>query len=76
MKLRSLLIVFSLILGNMAFLYGQCPSSYTSASDGDFANGANWLGGVAPSNPIPPGVTVTISHAMTNSGDLENNGNI
>jgi uncharacterized protein (TIGR02145 family) len=76
MKLRSILIVLTLISGNLISLYGQIPASFTSDGNGDFATATNWAGDVAPPNPIPPGVTVTINHAMTNSGILENNGTI
>ncbi|MGE5356173.1 MAG: BspA family leucine-rich repeat surface protein [Deltaproteobacteria bacterium] len=67
------LLVFS---GISITLKAQCITSYTSQNGGDFSLDANWVGGTAPVNPIPPGVTVTIQHAMYNSGILENNGAI
>ncbi|MGE5355626.1 MAG: hypothetical protein ACM3PT_05245 [Deltaproteobacteria bacterium] len=76
MYLNYLMALVILLGANMSFLNGQCITSYTSSSGGDFATGSNWIGGIAPANPIPPGVTVTISHSMTNSGILENNGTI
>lgn len=57
-------------------LYGQC--SYTTSATGDYFTPSNWANGIQPPNPIPNGVTVTLSHAMTigTGSKLENNGTL
>jgi len=49
-------------------------SPYATIADGNYNNPATWAGGCVPPNPIPNGVTVSITHNLTNTGTLTNNG--
>ncbi|MBK8698808.1 MAG: hypothetical protein IPN29_04430 [Saprospiraceae bacterium] len=65
--------LLTMIFAVAAFaLYGQC--TYTTFSAGDYFTAGNWVNGLQPPNPIPNGVTVTLTHAMNVSGVIENNG--
>lgn len=49
-------------------------SPYATKADGNYGSVSTWEGECIPPNPIPNGVTVNISHNVTNIGTLTNNG--
>ncbi|MBK7222931.1 MAG: hypothetical protein IPH94_16935 [Saprospiraceae bacterium] len=55
-------------------LSAQCI--YTTANAGDYFAPENWVDGLQPPNPVPNGVVVTLNHAMTCAGVIENNGTL
>jgi uncharacterized protein (TIGR02145 family) len=68
------LILQTLILSVIINVNTIAQCTYTTTSGGDYFSASNWVDGLQPPNPIPNGVTVTLSNDMTVSGIIENNG--
>lgn len=67
-------VMFVILWIQCLTLSGQCI--YTTANAGDYFAPENWVDGLQPPNPVPNGVLVTLNHAMTCAGVIENNGTL